>query len=53
MSPELRRALATLKERDGIPESEAIRRAIEDFLKRRKIRVAASHKGGTTSTKRR
>jgi hypothetical protein len=48
ISPELKRALELLKARDGMPESEAIRRALAEFLKRRRIPIATP-KGGTTS----
>lgn len=44
---ELKRALKALKTRDGISESEAIRRAIGEFLTRRKIRIGSTEKGGT------
>ena len=42
----LDRALDELKARDGISESEAIRRALTEFLKRKKIRIADPQKGG-------
>ena len=44
MSPELKRGLHALKVRDGISESEAIRRAVAEFLKKRRIAIP---KGGT------
>jgi hypothetical protein len=37
ISPELDQALDRLKTRDGIAESEAIRRALTEFLKKRGI----------------
>ena len=49
---ELKRGLATLKARDGISESEAIRRAIAEFLTRRHVRIGKPAKGGTKKTKR-
>ena len=36
--------LKTLKQRDGTPESEAIRRAIADYLERRGVAVTTSFK---------
>jgi hypothetical protein len=39
MSPELKRGLEALKARDGISESEAIRRAVAEFLKKRRIAI--------------
>jgi hypothetical protein len=49
---ELKLGLERLKHRDGISESEAIRRAIAEFLKRRKVRIGASEKGGKRTTRR-
>jgi predicted transcriptional regulator len=49
----LDRALDELKARDGISESEAIRRALTEFLKRKKIRITAAQKGGRRAVKRR
>ena len=49
---ELKRGLERLKQRDSISESEAIRRAIAEFLTRRKIRIGASEKGGKRTRKR-
>jgi hypothetical protein len=46
VDPEVRDALAALKARDGITESEAIRRALSEFLKARRIAVKPSTKGG-------
>jgi metal-responsive CopG/Arc/MetJ family transcriptional regulator len=48
---ELRRGLDALYARDGILASEAIRRALAEFLKRRRIPIAKP-KGGTTTPKR-
>jgi Arc/MetJ-type ribon-helix-helix transcriptional regulator len=50
---ELKRGLEALKVRDGISESEAIRRALAEFLQRRKIRIGATQKKGGTRKKRR
>ena len=49
---ELKLGLERLKQRDGISESEAIRRAIAEFLTRRKIRVGALEKGGKRTPRR-
>jgi predicted transcriptional regulator len=49
---ELKRGLERLKTRDGISESEAIRRALADFLKRRKIRIGPAERGGKRPTRR-
>ena len=46
ISPELKRGLETLKARDGISESEAIRRALAEFLTRRKVSIGSRQKGG-------
>ena len=46
LSPELKDGLGALKARDGMPASEAIRRAIVDFLKQRKIPITSPAKGG-------
>lgn len=43
---ELKRGLAALKTRDGISESEAVRRALAEFLKRRRIPIVTP-RGGT------
>jgi metal-responsive CopG/Arc/MetJ family transcriptional regulator len=43
---DLKRGLERLKQRDGISESEAIRRALAEFLRRRKIPIGTSQKGG-------
>ena len=37
---DLKAGLAALKARDGIPESEAIRRAIAEYLERKGIRLS-------------
>jgi hypothetical protein len=50
---ELKRGLEALKTRDGISESEAIRRAIAELLTRRKIRIGKPEKGGAKKTRRR
>jgi metal-responsive CopG/Arc/MetJ family transcriptional regulator len=47
MPEELMTALDALKVRDGISESEAIRRGTSEYLERRGIRVAAPKRGGT------
>ena len=49
---ELKRALEALKARDGISESEAIRRAIAEFMRRRKITIRRPAKGGTRTMRR-
>jgi hypothetical protein len=49
---ELKRGLARLKARDGISESEALRRALAEFLKRRKIPIGRPEKGGQRTTRR-
>jgi len=46
MPADLKRGLERLKQRDGISESEAIRRALAEFLKRRKIPIGTRQKGG-------
>jgi hypothetical protein len=46
----MRDALQRLKDRDGIRETDAIRRAIEDFLKARKIEIRVA-KGVKRATK--
>jgi hypothetical protein len=37
ISAELDRALEAIKKRDGVPESETIRRALTDYLKRKGV----------------
>jgi metal-responsive CopG/Arc/MetJ family transcriptional regulator len=49
---ELKLGLERLKQRDGISESEAIRRAIAEFLTRRKVRIGATEKGAKRTTRR-
>ena len=49
---ELKRGLERLKARDGISESEAVRRALAEFLKRRRIRLGPAEKGGKRTTRR-
>jgi hypothetical protein len=49
MPSELKRGLEVLKARDGISESEAIRRALAEFLAKRKIPIG--QKGGTRPTR--
>jgi hypothetical protein len=51
LSPELKRGLETLKAREGIPESEAIRRALAEYLTRRKVSIARPSKGGQVRTR--
>jgi hypothetical protein len=41
ISPELAAGLKALKERDGIAESEAIRRALDDYLRAKGVLKAA------------
>jgi hypothetical protein len=52
MPANLKAALATLKQRDGVAASEAIRRGLVAFLKQRGIAVKAK-KGGTRTPRRR
>lgn len=52
LDDDLRRGLDELHARDGILASEAIRRAIGEYLTHRKVRVAPTVKGGTTRTRR-
>ena len=52
MPADLKQGLERLKQRDGISESEAIRRALAEFLKRRKIPIGTP-KGGTRTGKQR
>ena len=47
MPEELLAALEALKIRDGISESEAMRRGTAEYLERRGIRVVAPKRGGT------
>jgi hypothetical protein len=42
MEPEHADALKALKERDGIPESEQIRRALKDWFNKHRIKVQPS-----------
>jgi hypothetical protein len=49
---ELKRGLERLKARDGISESEAIRRALAAFLKQRRISLVPAEKGGQRTTRR-
>jgi hypothetical protein len=51
LSPELKQGLETLKARDGISASEAIRRAVAKFLTRRNIAIGRSSKGGPGRTR--
>jgi metal-responsive CopG/Arc/MetJ family transcriptional regulator len=48
---ELKQGLEALKARDGISASEAIRRALAEFLTRRKVSIDPS-KGGQVRTRR-
>ena len=49
---ELKRGLERLKARDGISESEAIRRALAAFLKQRRISLGPAEKKGGRTTRR-
>jgi hypothetical protein len=40
MEPELAQALKVLKQRDGIPEAEQIRRALRIWFRRKNVKVA-------------
>jgi hypothetical protein len=51
IEPEVKAALEALRARDGISEGEAIRRAIVDFLKVKRIAVEPPKKGGTKPKK--
>jgi hypothetical protein len=46
LDPELFAALHELKRRDGMPQAEAIRRALLAFFKAKGIKVGAPKKGG-------
>jgi metal-responsive CopG/Arc/MetJ family transcriptional regulator len=48
---DLDRALDVLKERDGISESEAIRRALTEYLKRKRIPIRPRKGGARTAKK--
>jgi predicted DNA-binding protein len=48
LDPELQEGLKALKERDGITEAEAIRRAIAEFLKRKTVVVKSERKRAVT-----
>jgi hypothetical protein len=49
LEPELSAGLKAIKERDGITESEQVRRAVRQWLERKGLKVKAStaQKGGT------
>ncbi len=44
---EQRAALAAIKERDGVPESEQIRRAVQEWIAKRGARKAPSRRAQT------
>ena len=46
IDPELAAGLKTLKEQDGIPESEQIRRGIKMYLESKGLTVKPARKGG-------
>jgi hypothetical protein len=46
LDPELIAALHELKRRDGVPQAEAIRRALLAFFKTKGIKVTTPKKGG-------
>jgi predicted DNA-binding protein len=48
LSPELERGLKVLKDRDGVPQAESIRRAITTYLKEKGVRTT----GAKNKTKR-
>lgn len=48
LDPELLEGLKALKARDGMPEAEAIRRAIADYLARRGVSIKAGRKRAVT-----
>ena len=48
---DLDRGLDLLKQRDGISESEAIRRALTEFLKRKRIPIRPRKGGARTAKK--
>jgi hypothetical protein len=50
---EIAAGLKALKERDGIPESEAIRRAIADFLAARRVTVGTKAERKRAATRKR
>ena len=48
LEPELSAGLKTIKDRDGISESEQVRRALRSWLESKGLRLkAAARKGGT------
>jgi hypothetical protein len=51
LDSELREALATIKERDGISESEQIRRAIKGWIEQKDVRVKAPSRRSTKQRK--
>ena len=52
LDDELRDGLKALKERDGIPEAEAVRRAIREFLEARGIAVTKTERKRAATRKR-
>lgn len=42
ITPELAAGLKALKERDGIPESETIRRALAEYLERKGVKLGGA-----------
>ena len=51
LDPELLEGLKALKARDGMPEAEAIRRAIADYLDRRGVNIKAGRKRAVTRSR--
>ena len=47
ISPDQKERLRAIKERDGIPVSEQIRRAVDQWLKEKAPEKAAPRRGGT------
>jgi len=52
IDPELEAGLKELKRRDGTPESEAVRRAIAEYLERRRVAVKSDRKREPPGTQR-
>ncbi len=50
ISPDQKAALRAIKDRDGIPVSEQIRRAIDRWLEEKGTESAASRRGGKRRT---
>jgi hypothetical protein len=53
LDEELSAGLKVYKERDGVPEAEAVRRAVSEFLERRGIKPTAERSGSKTGKRKR